>query len=145
MTCAVELNADAALVYGANHEHPVLQLNIADWLGVAHALKQYGPFDLVQWSPPCQPHSNANANKIANDPRNAVMLAAARLIKALKAPHFVMENVCGTASFPVWRHTKAFLKEAGYATTEYTVNANDCGVPQNRLRLFAVGSITATK
>ena len=68
ITCAVELNADAAVVYGANHEHPVLQLNIADWVGVAHALKQYGPFDLVHWSPPCQPHSNANANKIANDP-----------------------------------------------------------------------------
>ena len=88
--CAVELNADAALVYGANHDHPVLQLNIADWAGVAHTLKKYGPFDLVQWSPPCQPHSNANTNTIANDPRKAVMLAAARLIKALKVPHFVM-------------------------------------------------------
>ena len=86
----------------------------------------------MQWSPSCQPHSNANANKIANDPRNAVTLAAARLIKALKVPHFVIENVCGAASSPVWRHTKAFLKEAGYATMEYTVNANDCGVPQNR-------------
>ena len=30
--CAVELNADAAFVYGANHEHPFLQLNIADWV-----------------------------------------------------------------------------------------------------------------
>ena len=82
---------------------------------------------------------------IANGPRKAVMLAVARLIKALKVPHFVMENVCGAASSPVWQHTKAFLKEAGYATTEYTINANDRGVLQNMLRLFAVGSRTATK
>ena len=73
------------------------------------------------------------------------MLAAARLIKALKVPHFVMENVCDVTTSPVWLHTKAFLKEAGYAITEYTVNANDCGVPQRRLRLFAVGSSTASK
>ena len=96
-------------MYGANHEHAVLQLNIADWIGVAHTLKQYGPFDLVQWSSPCQPHSNANANKIANNPRKAVMLAAARLIEALNILHFAMENVYGAASSPVWQHTKAFL------------------------------------
>ena len=55
---AVELNGDAALVYGANHDYPILQLNIADWVGVAQILKQFGSFDLVQWSSPCQPHSN---------------------------------------------------------------------------------------
>ena len=64
-----EMNSEAATVYGANHDHPVLQLNIADWVGVSQALEQYGPFDLVQWSPPYQPHSNANANKIKDDPR----------------------------------------------------------------------------
>ena len=142
--CAVEMNGDAATVYSANHDHPVLQLNIADWVGVALALKQYGPFDLVQWSPPCQPHSNANANKICNDPRETVMLAAARLIKALDVPHFVMENVVGVKSSPVWLRSKSFLAQAGYKTLELVVNANHCGVPQNRERLFAVGSKVVT-
>ena len=35
--CAVEMDGDAAAVYSANHDHPVLQLNIADWVGVAQA------------------------------------------------------------------------------------------------------------
>ena len=39
---------------------------------------------------------------------------------------------------------KTFLEQAGYKTLELVVNANNCGVPQNRDRLFAVGSKAAT-
>lgn len=130
--CAVELNGEAATVFDANHDHPVFQLSIADWVGVALALKQQGPFDLVQWPPPCQPRSNANANQISDDLRETVMLAAARLINALGAPHFVMEKVVNVKSSPVWLRTKSFLKQAGYETLELVVNANNCGIPQNR-------------
>ena len=73
------------------------------------------------------------------------MLAAAKLIDALKVLRFVMENICGASTSPVWLYTKAFLKKADYTTLEYSVNINHCGVPQNRLHLFAVGSKTATR
>jgi len=144
VVAAVEFNGEAAMVYAGNHSHPVLQLDIADWKGVAASLQQFGPFDLVQWSPPCQPHSRANANKIEHDPREAVMLSAAKLIHALDAPHFIMENVCSVAKSPVWLEAKSFLFDRGYRTLELEVNANHCGVPQKRIRLFAIGSKTAS-
>jgi site-specific DNA-cytosine methylase len=100
VVAAVELDGDAVSVYVANHDHPVIQLDINDWMRVFEALTQFGPFDLVQWSPPCQPHSCANANERSVDPRASVMVAAARLIVHLRAPHCVMENVCGVLEAP---------------------------------------------
>ena len=67
------------------------------------------------------------------------MLAATRLIDAIGAPHFVMENVCGVTTSPIWLKTKAFLAKQGYKTVEMVINSNDCGVPQKRECLFAVG------
>ena len=101
VVCAVEIDADAAAVYSANHAHPVVVQDINNWREVADALAQYGPFDVIQWSPPCQPHSRSNANKTDNDPRALVMMAAARLIVHLQTPHYIMENVKGVITSPV--------------------------------------------
>ena len=48
VVAAVELDGDAVSVYAANHDHPVVQLDINDWVRVSEALAQFGPFDLVQ-------------------------------------------------------------------------------------------------
>jgi DNA (cytosine-5)-methyltransferase 1 len=140
---AVELDGDALAVYKANHDHPVIQLDINDWVRVSEALAQFGPFDLVQWSPPCQPHSRANANKRSADPRASVMVAAARLIVRLRAPHCVMENVRGVLEAPEWKAAASILTDAGFGMRPLEVNANDCGVPQRRERVFVVASRTA--
>ena len=35
---------------------------------------------------------------------------------------------------------KELFSDSGFSTVEILVNANDCGVPQNRIRMFAIGS-----
>ena len=143
VVAAVEIRDDAAAVYAANHDHPIIVSDINDWVRVSQQLAPYGPFDLVQWSPPCQPHSRSNANKRVGDKRAAVMMSAARLIHRLEAPHWIMENVCGVLQSPVWQRTLSFLRGHGYDSRDLEVNANHCGVPQTRRRLFVVGSKTA--
>lgn len=63
VVAAVELDGDAASVYAANHEHPVFQLDLNDWVRVSAELEKHGPFDVVQWSPACQLHLQCNAFK----------------------------------------------------------------------------------
>ena len=110
MVAAVEWDGDATAVYAANHDHPVIQGDLNDMDRVADALSKHGPFDLVQWSPPCQPHSKSNAFKRKGDEWTAVMMAAAQLIVKLRAPHYIMENVVGVMTSPEWQATQAFLR-----------------------------------
>ena len=70
-------------------------------------------------------------------------MAAARLIVRLDAPHYIMENVVGVLKAPEWMEAASFLSDAGYESRDLLVNANDCGVPQRRHRVFVVGSRTA--
>ena len=53
VVAAVEIRDDAAAIYAANHDHPVIVSDINDWVRVSDQLAPHGPFDLVQWSPPC--------------------------------------------------------------------------------------------
>ena len=48
VVAAVEWDGDVAAVYAANHDHPVVQLDLNDWARVAAELAPHGPFDLVQ-------------------------------------------------------------------------------------------------
>ena len=73
------------------------------------------------------------------------MLAAARLIDTLDVPHWVMENVFGVLKSPEWLQTQTFLGSKGYTSRDLHVNANHCGVPQTRERIFVVGSKTASR
>ena len=143
VVAAVKWCGNTAAVYSANHEHPVIQADLNDWERVADALTPLGPFDLIQWSPPCQPHSRANAHKVANNPRASTMVAAAKLICHLDAPHWVMENVPGVLESPEWEATVELMESRGYDWVSTSVNAHDCGVPQRRQRIFAIGSRTA--
>ena len=71
------------------------------------------------------------------------MMAAARLIVKLRAPHYIMENVVSVMTSPEWQATQTFLRQNGFEDRNMTVNANDCGVPQRRFRTFVVESRTA--
>jgi DNA (cytosine-5)-methyltransferase 1 len=99
--------------------------------------------DLLVGGPPCQGFSFGGVNK-RSDPRNEGVLAFARLVKELRPRYFVMENVRGFLSAPHAGRRKEFCKavtDAGYVVRLpiRALNAADYGVPQRRIRIFAIG------
>ena len=140
---AVELSDIAAAVYAANHpEHQLLQLDLADTHAAAARLSALGPFDLVQWSPPCTDFSSSGRG--IEGPAAELTVQAAALIAELQPRSFIMENVARTLRSGAWQRAAAILRAHGYAFRDALVDAQDCGVPQRRRRIFVAGAIGAT-
>lgn len=96
--------------------------------------------------PPCQSFSRANTVYLDADPRHALPLAYAGLLKKLNdrnlVKFFVMENVTGLLSqrnaHRLGRYEKAF-EDAGFSVSRAVLLATDYSTPQIRERLFVVG------
>jgi DNA (cytosine-5)-methyltransferase 1 len=100
--------------------------------------------DVVIGGAPCQGFSMIG-KRAFDDPRNHLVYHFVRVVSELKPKYFVFENVRGLT---IGEH-KAFLQEIisefksrGYSVVEdYKVlNALNFGVPQDRQRLFLMGS-----
>ena len=100
--------------------------------------------DVVFGGPPCQGFSLMGKRKL-DDTRNSLILHFLRLVLDLQPKFFVMENVRGITI----GHQKKLLqtiieefKNHNYKVTEkyQILNAANYGVPQNRHRLFLIGS-----
>jgi DNA (cytosine-5)-methyltransferase 1 len=100
--------------------------------------------DLVAGGPPCQGFSMIGQRAL-DDPRNSLVLEFVRLVNELGAKYFIFENVKGLT---VGAH-KQFLQEliraferSGYVIAQpwQVLNASSFGVPQDRQRLFLLGS-----
>lgn len=102
------------------------------------------PVDVVFGGAPCQGFSMIGKRAL-DDPRNSLVHHFVRIVLELKAPYFVFENVRGLT---IGDHRK-FLEEIiaefrknGYKVRDdyQVLNAAHHGVPQNRHRLFLMGS-----
>ncbi len=100
--------------------------------------------DVVIGGPPCQGFSLIG-HRVLDDPRNSLVMHFLRIVKELRPKAFVLENVPGMAT---GKHHQ-LLDELidGFAKADYKVrtpykilNAADFGVPQDRRRLFLLGS-----
>jgi len=102
------------------------------------------PIDAVVGGPPCQGFSLIG-HRVLRDPRNSLVFHFVRLVAELRPRTFVMENVPGIAT---GKHTQlldelvAQLEGCGYSVRVpvQTLNAAHFGVPQDRRRLFLLGS-----
>ena len=106
------------------------------------------PIDLVFGGPPCQGFSTMGKRQL-DDVRNSLVFEFCRLVKELQPRYFVMENVPGLCG-PKYSHLLQQLmdefKAAGYEITEpiQVLNAANFGVPQQRRRLFVLGTQIGT-
>lgn len=100
--------------------------------------------DVVFGGPPCQGFSLMGKRELGDD-RNSLIFQFLRLVVELQPKFFVMENVKGITQ----GKQKQFLQRAiaefqsrGYQVAEnpQVLNAAHYGVPQNRQRLFLLGS-----
>lgn len=123
-----------------------------------------GQIDLVTGGPPCQPFSTAGKRGSVMDPRGSLFMDFIRIVKEVQPRFFLMENVRGLLSAslrhrPINQRGKDYpaleldemngaalkvvlaeMKQLGYNVVYNLLEAADYGVPQNRSRVFFIGS-----
>jgi DNA (cytosine-5)-methyltransferase 1 len=96
--------------------------------------------DALVASPSCTGHTRARGvEQPHHDSARATAWCVVRVLEAQRPRLVVVENVPEMRAwvlYPAWRSA---LEALGYALSETVVNAADCGVPQERERLFVVG------
>ncbi len=105
-----------------------------------------GEIDLVAGGPPCQGFSLIG-KRLKDDQRNRLVFHFFRLVAALQPRYFVMENVPGMAAgghVSILNRLISEFEKVGYRFPDerkYRIlNAADFGVPQERHRLFLIGT-----
>lgn len=100
-------------------------------------------FDLLTGGSPCQDFSIAGKRKGIVGERSGLVWEFIRALDEKKPEYFIWENVKGVLSsrrgFDFGNILAAF-SESGYSLWWQVLNAKDFGVPQNRERVFVVGT-----
>lgn len=95
-----------------------------------------GNVDLIAGGPPCQGFSNANRQRLSDDPRNKLYKSFLGAVNFIKPRIVLMENVQG-----ITKASDSIKKEfssIGYEGDYLLLNAKDFGIPQNRKRVFFI-------
>lgn len=102
-----------------------------------------GELDCLIGGPPCQAFSVYNHQRGFHDVRSGLFREYLRLVEGLLPKFVVMENVTGILSAGGGRAVEEIhrrLTALGYAVTQDTLKAEAYGVPQERRRVFFVGT-----
>ena len=97
--------------------------------------------DLIVGGPPCQGFSMANRQRIIDDPRNKLYKYYLQLLNKVRPKFFIMENVKGmmNKTDEIKDNFHELLGD-DYSIEIVLLNAKDFGIPQNRERVFVIGS-----
>ena len=108
-------------------------------------------FDFLLAGFPCQPFSSAGSRKGFADTRGTLFFEIQRIIEAKKPRGFLLENVEGLVSHDKEKQSDkigntlktilGILEELGYKVSWQVLNASEYGVPQNRKRIYIVGTL----
>lgn len=141
---AIEKNPHAAATYAYNH--PEIQLYQQDIRKVREIPIERGQHQTIVFGgPPCKGFSTSNQRtRNRNNPNNQLYREFLRIVRVARPDWVVFENVKGIMEtedrmFVDIIHQS--LTSYGYAHNSYVLNAADFGVPQNRWRLFVIGSL----
>jgi DNA (cytosine-5)-methyltransferase 1 len=101
-----------------------------------------GKIDLLVGGTPCQSFSVAGLRKGMDDPRGNLALVYCGMLDHFRPNWFVWENVPGVLSSSGGRDFGSFLgavAQLGYGFSYRVLDAQYCGVAQQRRRVFVVG------
>ena len=104
-------------------------------------------FDVLTAGFPCQPFSISGLKKGFGDTRGTLFFDICRIIEEKKPKVVVLENVKHLIHHDKRRTINVILsnlKDLGYNVNYKVLNAKDFGLPQNRERIFIVGSLNGT-
>ena len=127
--------------YYFNHDLHIDNYHCGDIKEIAHKNDFDEDIDLVVGGPPCQGFSMANRQRILDDPRNKLYKYYLDLLANVKPKFFIMENVKGMMkkSNEILENYHSVLG-SDYSIDMVLLNAKDFGIPQNRERVFVIGS-----
>jgi len=103
------------------------------------ARETVGTIDGIIATPPCPSFSQAGPRK-PKHADTATFESIADWVQIFQPEFLILENVVGLRRSPVLKRFKASLKEYGYQTVEWILNASSFGVPQHRRRLFLIAT-----
>jgi DNA (cytosine-5)-methyltransferase 1 len=156
---AVEMDSVAVATLRHNRDWPVIDHDIHSAYASSAAIRKTahlgeGEADVLIGGPPCQPFSksgywaNGDSQRLA-DPRSSTLGAYLRVLEDLKPRAFLLENVPGIA-FSNKDEGLSFLKRellkinrrigCNYSFSAQLLKAVEFGVPQDRHRVFVIGS-----
>lgn len=101
-------------------------------------------FDCLVGGFPCQAFSVAGKRLGFNDTRGTLFFDIARILRDKRPRYFVLENVKGLLSHDSGKTFQTILKvltDTGYNVSWSVHNSKNYGVPQNRERIFIIGSL----
>jgi DNA (cytosine-5)-methyltransferase 1 len=108
-------------------------------------------FDLFTYSFPCTDISNAGQQKGLEEgsgTRSSLLWECCKTIESKRPKYLLMENVKALVSqkfLPFYQKWEQWLAEMGYDNHGKVINATECGVPQNRERIFLVSILDEDK
>jgi DNA (cytosine-5)-methyltransferase 1 len=122
---------------------PIQNIGAADLLRAA-GLKP-GELDVLIGGPPCQAYSIYNHQRGLHDDRANLFREYLRIVEGIQPKWVVVENVTGILSIAngtIVDTIKAEFRRLGYRVEHATLKAEDYGVPQERRRVFFIGTRT---
>ncbi len=140
-TLANDIEECCVDTYAHNHpETPRDHIILGDVREVADNIQNlvHDEVSVVCGGPPCQGFSEANRQRLIDDPRNKLYKNFVKIVDKVRPKFFVMENVKGMMT--VKNQVIEDFNNVGYQVSAHVLNAKDFGVPQNRERLIYIGN-----
>ena len=141
---AIEKDVHAAATYAQNH--PQIPVYVEDIRRVRKLAFDRGKHQTIVFGgPPCKGFSTSNQRTRSSDnPDNQLYREFLRIVRILRADWVIFENVKGILETENRFFLDTILKRLtsyGYTWNWSVLNASEFGVPQNRSRLFIIGSL----
>lgn len=121
-----------------------LAAHLSKNLGDIQNIKELQKADILIHTSPCQSFSIAGKNEGGDEgsgTRSSLMFESVRLIEQSKPKYVLWENVPNVLSDKHKHNFLSYLEKLsnlGYESTFDLINAKECGIPQNRLRIFCL-------
>jgi DNA (cytosine-5)-methyltransferase 1 len=132
-------NHDPEILFGHDEEYPEGDITKRD-------IDDVPDIDLYVCGFPCQPFSLAGKRKGSKDKRGNVFWGCYEVITEIQPKYFILENVKGILSsnkgkdWDVIEDALEDFRDIGYQVEWKVLNTKDYGIPQNRERIFIVGT-----
>jgi DNA (cytosine-5)-methyltransferase 1 len=148
MRLAIEVDSHCASTLMHNQKRNkviVSDIRLLDPLdSVAKANIKPNEITILAGGPPCQGFSDSNRRtRTLDNPLNRLYLEFFRFVAAINPPIFLLENVEGLKTLgngTVLQSIVELGEKCGYNVQWSIINAQDCGAPQRRRRIFFVGT-----
>lgn len=131
-----EIDKNACATYELNFDH--------NPLSDVTKIEELPDFDFLLAGFPCQSFSYAGKRRGFGETRGTLFFEVERLLAKYKPKGFLLENVRGLTTHDQGRTFETIihsLKNLGYSVEYRLLNSSNYGVPQNRVRIYIVGTL----